>query len=437
MTNKTIFQQFQELVYQSMLKRADVGLEFVNGLSSATTVDSPVAVSESVLFSRKYSSAYDWQTEGAFDEPELRKVLHTNQPSEATTIGGYEVYAVDCTEDPHPEGKTLADRHQCRKGKGAPLIVGHRYSWVVRLLEPRTSWCFPQDVERVPTASTDSLVAGEQTQRLDGQSEQWKVLVADSLYSNAAFLAIVLTLQTIYVLLRVRTNRVLYEKPPERKPRQKGRPRKHGDKFKVSAPPRAADRCETITIWGQSVRLQIWHGLHFRQVAALVGSIVWVEFLKSDGTRRFKRPMSLFWSGPDETPLADICQMYLWRFAIEHMFRFLKQHCGLTTNKSPNLTGKQQWMWSCALAMCQLALLRHLVADKRPAWHPKERNGQPLPMTPRQVQRAALSFLFSLDSPVQALKPSGKGSGRALGYSPEPRPRFDVVKKGKKGSKKR
>jgi hypothetical protein len=33
-------------------------------------------------------------------------------------------------------------------------------------------------------------------------------------------------------------------------------------------------------------------------------------------------------------PLHDLCLMYLWRFAIEHAFRFMKQHLGLNANQS-------------------------------------------------------------------------------------------------------
>lgn len=51
-----------------------------------------------------------------------------------------------------------------------------------------------------------------------------------------------------------------------------------------------------------------------------------VEFLKEDGTPCYKRPIWLFWIGPEDVALQDLCRMYLWRFAIEHLFRFLKQH---------------------------------------------------------------------------------------------------------------
>ena len=165
--------------------------------------------------------------------------------------------------------------------------------------------------------------------------------------------------------------------------------------------------------------------------------VLQVEFLRADGTPRYQRPLYLFWTGPVTVSLPELCRMYLWRFAIEHMFRFLKQHLSLSASRSPNLAHNKRWMWCCALAYTQLVLMRHAVTDQRPPWHPRFVQGQPKPMTPRQVQRVALPFLLQLGTPAQPLKPAGKGSGRPVGYRPQPRTRYPVVKKSKKKRKKR
>lgn len=424
--------RFRREVYQSFEQRADAGLDLVDALTSAPTVESPVGLSESALFRRGFGSVYDFLKSGRILLPRLRRVLFRNQPQEAETIAGYEVYAVDCTGDPAPEAKTLPDRGQSKKGRHAPLEVGHSYSWLVRLVARGTSWCMPLDIGRVPTESTDSQVGAEQVAALAAHNNRPKVVVADSLYCNATFLAIFLTVQFVYGLVRIRSNRVLYEEPPERQPGQKGRPRKHGPKFKLSAPSRTPDRAETCTLLGQPVRLLAWTNLHFYQLPFLVGMVLSVQFLKADGTPRFKRPLYLFWTGPPSVALADLARMYLWRFAIEHMFRFLKQHLGLTASNSPNLQARLRWVWCCALAYCQLLFLRHQVADRRPPWHPTYVRGRRRPLTPRQVQRNALPFLLELGSPALPPQPAGKGRGRPLGYRPEPRKRHPVVKKSKK-----
>lgn len=427
--------RFRREVYQSFEQRADSGMDLIDALSSALTVESPVAQSESPLFRRRFSSVYDFLKTGRILLPQLRRVLDRNQPEDAEEIAGFEVYAVDCTEDPAPEAETLADRMRSKKGRHAPTQVVHRYSWIARLVEWRTSWCMPQDIRRVSTETTDSEVGAEQVASLAERNDRPKVVVADSLYCNVVFLGIFLTVQNLYALVRMRCNRNLYEEPPERQPGQKGRPPIHGRKFKLAEPWRDADRVEESTFLGQRVRLTAWEGLHFYKLPFLVGMVLCVQFLKPDGTPRFQRPLYLFWTGPTSVALVDLVHMYLWRFAIEHMFRCLKQHLGLTCANSPDLEHRQRWVWCCALAYCQLLLMRHDVADRRSAWHPRYVQGRKRPMTPRQVQRQALAFLLTLGSPARPVQPAGKGAGRPFGYFPKPRKRFPVVSKRRKQSK--
>jgi hypothetical protein len=74
----------------------------------------------------------------------------------------------------------------------------------------------------------------------------------------------------------------------------------------------------------KTVRVHPWQRLHLKKLASLIGTLIQVAFLKADGTLRYKRPMWLFWTGPQSIVLSDLGRMYLWRFAIERMFRFLK-----------------------------------------------------------------------------------------------------------------
>lgn len=430
-----MFDRFRQEVYQNFPRRKDAGLDLLDALTSAEQVESPVAVSESPLFRRGYGSVYDVLKECLMNKTAIKQTLGSSHPTDAQTIAGYEVYATDCTDHNHPEAETLPDRTQSRKGKGSPLQIGHRYSWLVRVIERTPSWCLPQSVERVGSKTTDSHVAAEQVKELDGQSCRPKVVVADSLYCNQYFLGILLTLRTIVALVRMRSNQVLYEEPPERVEGQKGRTRIHGAKFKLSAPIREPEKSEIVTLLNQQVRLAAWTGLHLRTLPLLAGLVLRVEFLKPDGSPRFKRPLFLFWTGPWSTPLADICYIYLWRFAIEHMFRFMKQHLGLTTSRSCALAHHERWVWFCALAYTQLLLIRHQVAGHRPPWHRRSTPGSPRPLTARQVQRNALAFLLDLEPLASDTKPAGKGSGRPFGFYPKPRTRHRVVKKTKKPAK--
>jgi hypothetical protein len=191
---------------------------------------------------------------------------------------------------------------------------------------------------------------------LDLRDGQAKVIVADSRYEDHQFLGIFEHLQHTFGLVRLHSNRVLYEKPKQKPKGSRGAPRKHGQPFRLNSAHRSADQNEIFQLGEQTIRVQAWQKLHFKKLATLIGTLVQVAFLKADGTPRYKRPRWLFWIGPPSVALSDLCRMDLGRFAIEHMFRFLKQHMGLNSNRSPDLVSAQQWMWLCALAYWQLLL---------------------------------------------------------------------------------
>ena len=200
----------------------------------------------------------------------------------------------------------------------------------------------------------------------------------------------------------------------------------------MSHPPRAADRTETFFFGLQKIRLSAWHKLHLRKLPTLVGLGLRVEFLKPDGALRYQRPMWLFWTGPETVTLQDLCRMYLWRFAIEHAFRFMKQHLGLNAHCLTDNEAIKRWMWLCALAYWQLLLMGRDVEDMCPAWYPRKPEHESTWLTPGQVQRGAGRLLAQLGTPASAPRPAGKGHGRAHGYHPAPRTRYEVVRKGQK-----
>lgn len=434
MTDKPI-QQFRNAVYQSLLKRPDSVLDLIDALTVAGHVDSPVTLSEQTPFRRKFSMVYDTLCHAVFDWDALLHTLLTFQPAESETIAGYEVYALDATKDERPDAETLPERCSLKSQKDEPLVYGHKYSWLVRLARRGTSWVAPQDTSRVDPELSDSQVGSQQAKALAQRNLRPKVVVEDSLYGNHVFLAVFLLLQNTFALVRLRSNNVLYEQPAPRQPGKRGAPQKHGARFKLSSPARSADGAESFLLGSQTVQIQAWKGLHLKKLPQLVVMLLRVEFLKPDGQPRYKQPMWLLWTGPTHVPLRELCTMYLWRFAIEHLFRFLKQNLGLNTSRSNDLIATEPWMWMCALAYWQLLLMRDRVEDACPAWYPRFRNGKQQELTPGQVQRAALRFLLPLGTPAKAPKVAGKGKGRPKGYHPAPRMRYPVVKKAKSGQK--
>lgn len=427
-------QQFRNTVYQAMRRRADAFIDLLDALTVAGHVNSPVALSEQTPFRRKFSSVFDTLQQAEFDFDELLPALYDFQPPDSEKIAGYEVYGLDTTPNERSEAETLEDRGSLKAQKDEPVRYGHKYSWLTRLINWGTSWVAPVDVIRVATSASDSQTGSVQVQELDQRNPNPKVIVADSLYANHLFLAIFVALKHAFVLVRLRGNTALWGTPKPHPKGTRGAPAKHGPKFKLSAPSRLPDKRDNLLLGEQTVILQAWHGLHFKKVPGLVGTALKVEFLRSDGTPRYKRPMWLFWSGPADTPLQDLCRMYLWRFAIEHFFRFCKQHLGLNANQSTDEVSIDQWMWLCGLAYWQLLLMRDGVEDLRPAWYGSKPTGDVLKLTPGLVQRGALRILARLGTPAKAVRPAGKGKGRVRGYRPPQRTRFPVVKKAKSSS---
>ena len=78
------------------------------------------------------------------------------QPDDSERLAGYEVYGLDCTPNERDEAETLEDRGSLKTQKDDPVRYGHKYSWLVRLVQWGTSWVAPVDVRRVETSLTDS-----------------------------------------------------------------------------------------------------------------------------------------------------------------------------------------------------------------------------------------------------------------------------------------
>ncbi len=428
-------QQFRDQVYHTFTKRAAASSDLIDALAQAEYVTSPVAVSESPAFRRKYTSIYETLSEGRCAWTALRTVLYQAVPSASATIAGYEVYALDVTPEPRPAAPTLKDRTPLKSNPQVPAVPGHKYSWLVRLLHLEHAWVAPMDVQRIASHTTSNQVAVTQVHALDTHSPHPKVVVADSSYANAVFLAVLLLVTTVVALVRLRNNQVLYRQPGPYQGR--GAPRKHGTPIHLARPPAQADRNATMTLRGQTVRLRAWCQVHLRGLAAVSGLLLCVEFLNADGTRRYQHPLWLFWTGPASIALEELCRMYLGRFMIEHLFRFLKQHLGLNAAVVTTLSSAEYWMWLCALAYWQLLLAADLVVPQGAPWRRCPARADPFAWSARQVQRALPSIMGVVGTPAPAPRPSGKGSGRTQGYHPPARPTYPVVYKAKKPVRKR
>jgi len=426
-------QEFRQQLLGIFTYRADALFELIDALLLTLDPRSPIELSLSPAFRRRFASVYDALRQGHIDPELARQLLTSAEPTEAIQIAGCAVYATDSTISARPDAKTLPDRGYVYAADRDHTVVGHQYNWLGRVIAQGQSWFAPRDVERVATHTTPAAVAAEQVKRLaiTVSPSQRAVVAADSHYAKRTFLVAFLDVPNVFALVRLACNRVLYYSPPPSEgKRPRGRPPLHGDKFKLQAPPEV-ERSETFQLAKVTVRANAWTGLHFKDLAAFIGLVIRIEFLKADGQPMYQHPLWLFWSGPTSFSLEALCLMYVLRFGIEHFFRFAKQHLGLLVAQTPTLLACETWVWVVALAYTQLLLARTLVTAQPRPWDPKGRRDPQQPLTPGQVRRAWLAFSHGLGTPTIAPRPSGKAPGRAAGFKPQPRVKYPVISKRK------
>jgi len=174
-----------------------------------------------------------------------------------------------------------------------------------------------------------------------------------------------------------------------------GAPRKHGGRLPTDRHFPHSDAAKMFYLGKQKVRGAVWHKLHFKRLAQSRGFRGLCRVLEGRWyTRATSVPLWLFWTGLEEVAPQRTCAgLYLWRFAIEHLFRFLKQHL-VSTAIAPfsNLESLKRWIWLVALATGNCYSCMITVQPNRPALASTTEDGQAKPLTPAQVQRSARYF---------------------------------------------
>ncbi|NER00771.1 MAG: transposase [Cyanothece sp. SIO2G6] len=412
-------QQFLKAVYNAISKRRDSYVEMVMALAASHQVESVVALSESALYQRTFSSIYETLREVEIEEAALLKANVAMLAGCSQVLDGYEVYSGDSTFVKRSEAHTLP-RSMKRLSSGE-LVYGHETYWTMRLGEPQTSWSGVVTVERMKQASVTEMAAAHM-QRFDEYNSNAKLIVLDAGHGQAV-LAGYQACQHTDIVMRLKSGQVFYQSPAPYQGR--GRPRKHGMRFKLTAEAASPDEQQTITFKCKTLRISLWRDLHYASYSDIHGVILRLEFLDSDGKPLFSKPIWLFSTATNAKP-ETLARAYLWRSSHELTFRFLKQHLGLTSCQSPILTCCDNWYQLVALAMNLLLSLRDQLANTPPPWYPQARHKT---VSQRQAQKQSLAFLLNVSTPIKPTQPAGKAPGRPMGYHPPPRTRHPVIRK--------
>jgi DDE superfamily endonuclease len=165
------------------------------------------------------------------------------------------------------------------------------------------------------------------------------VLVADSRFAALELLDKVKTLPRVSVITRLRLDAALYDPPPPRKPRTKGRPRLKGKR----RPTLEAVLADEQTPWTRLLVAQ-WYGEGPREVEVATATAVWYHtgkppvpirwVLIRDPKKEFD-PQALLSTHLDHTPM----QMLTWfvrRWTMDVTFEEARAHLGMETQRQWN-----------------------------------------------------------------------------------------------------
>ena len=178
--------------------------------------------------------------------------------------------------------------------------------------------CYTREL---PVGIVPSLSSVEQLSSVSSHLPSRALSLWDSEYGCAPFVN-----QTaefpVDKLMRLRSNLCLWGIPAAYGGR--GRPKVHGDKFKLNDPMTWSSPVQQIEMDDPTlgkVRVQVWHNYHFRLSPAHPMSVLLVERLTTDGFTRVSKPMWLAFTGLSMPTVTEVWRLYLRRFAIDHWYR--------------------------------------------------------------------------------------------------------------------
>jgi hypothetical protein len=425
--------RFRAELYQSVFElRRDALFELVDAVLSGEGAESLVRLSLAPGFRRAWSSATDAMADGTLDVAALRRVFARHAPVPGP--GRRELWVLDGSLWPRPAAKTSPERTwgRCVTAGTPPrgIVGGWEYQWLVAVPESHGSWALPLEVARrdlaAGTATTLGIRQLHAALAARDPDAPRPLLLLDSHYD---VVEVIEGGVRVDLLARLAANRRFYRAPGPY--RGRGRRPVHGPVFRC-AEPATHGLSDRTQFWSDPdygrVRIEVWGGLHVPRAPLVNLTVLRISPARLPRRERAPQPLWLVWYGP-ELP-ADLRVVWRWyqrRFAVEHLFRFLKQSLGWTTPRPRAPQTADRWSWLLATAVWQLWLGRALVADARWPW---ERPTDPAACSPGRVRRGVAGLLAALGTPAQPPRPRGKSPGRRIGQRPGPAPRCPVLRRG-------
>lgn len=422
----TKLRAFRQACFECLGTAQDALFELGDAVLLSPPVSSFVEFSLSPVFRRRWPSVYEALQDGRPDRKALLGVYLKELPSEGRLL-----LAGDHTAWPRPSAFTLEDRtvehHPTPVPGNRPITVGQGYATLAWVPEETGSWALPLLHERISSVESPLGKAARQLRTVCQGLSTRPLSLWDSEYGCASFV-----LQTADIpadkLFRLRPNRCLWGAPPPYV--GKGRPRIHGDKFKLSDPttwPQPVATLEKSDPKLGRVRIQQWNAFHFRKAPDHPMVVLRIERLDARGTRRDPKVLWVAWVGAPPPPLETWWRRYLRRGVVDHWYRFAKQRLRWTLPRVKTPQQAECWSDLIPLLTWELWLARDIVADRPLPWQKPQAQ-----LTPGRVCQSLGGVWAQIGTPARRPKPRGKSPGWPKGRPRTPSPRYRVVKKSKK-----
>jgi hypothetical protein len=424
--------RFRAELYQRVLgMRRDALFETLDAVLSGEQATSLVRHSLSPLFRRGWASVPDALVDGSLDVAALRRLFAQHTP--APSVGRRDLWVLDGSIWPRPEAKACPERTWGRfVTAGTPesgIIGAWEYQWLVQLPETQGSWALPLEVARrdlaAGTATTLAIRQLRAALAARPPTAPRPLVVLDSHYDVVELIESGVRGD---ILARLAANRRFYRAPGPYL--GKGAPRKHGPVFRLADPTShgLSDRTQFAPDPDYGVvRIDVWERLHVYRAPGVALTVLRVSVAHLPRRSTPPAPLWLVWSGGAlPTDLRVVWRWYQRRFAVEHLFRFLKQALGWTTIRPRSPQTADRWSWLLAAGLWQLWLGRDLVADRRLPWE----RAPTAALSPGRVRRGFGGLVLTLGTPARPPRPRGKSPGRQAGQCPGPAPRWPVLRRG-------
>lgn len=383
--------QFRQDTYKLLGKAHDATFELMDSVMTTRNASCLGEFALSSLFRRKWSSVYEALQDCRPNRNKLMKRYLEEIPSLE-----YILLGIDHTAWGRDGAKTLKDRtYEHQPSAKDSVTVGQGYSTIAWLPEFEGSWALPLRHERITSFESPIAKAIWQLKQVCQHLKQKVLVVLDSEYGNGSWVNHTKEVKASK-LMRIRSNFCLWSKPLTYS--GKGRPKKHGQKFKVNDPTTWWDANQTVEVDDRklgSLRIQKWDDLHFRTSPSTHMSLIKVEKLTTNSREKKSRPLWLVWAGEQFLPLEKVWKEYLRRFGVDHWYRFAKQRLHWTL---PNLSTPMQgerWSDLMPLMTWQLWLARDLVQEQHLPWQSPQLN-----LTPGRVAQSMFPLLVEIGSPT-------------------------------------